>query len=141
MNARSRTISTEDGRKIRINEAGQPHGVPVLALRGSPHSQLLYDRWVEDAKSRGIRLICYERQGYGASTPHPGRTVASAAKDVAAVAKELGLNRLFAWGVSGGGSDSSSCSAHARRARPNGSLFPRKVAGQYNPQCRGSVPA
>src|SRR6266853_5701986 len=105
------TISTEDGRKIRISEAGQPDGVPVLVLRGSPHSRLLYDRWVEDAQSRGITLICYERPGYGGSTRHPGRTVASAADDVPAIAKDLGLNRLLVWGVSGGGPHALPCAA------------------------------
>ncbi len=111
MNASSRTISTEDGRKLRILEAGQPDGVPVLVLRGSPHSRLLYDRWIEDAQSRGIRLICYERPGYGGSTAQPGRTVASAASDVATIAKELGLNRLLIWGVSGGGPHALACAA------------------------------
>ncbi|SPE50246.1 Alpha/beta hydrolase fold protein [Verrucomicrobia bacterium] len=111
MNVNNRTISTDDGRRIRISEAGQPDGVPVLVLRGTPHSRLLYDRWVEDAESRGIRLICYERPGYGGSTRQPGRTVASAANDVAAIARELGLNRLLVWGVSGGGPHVLACAA------------------------------
>ena len=111
MNPGDRLISTEDGRKIRISEAGQSDGVPVLVLRGTPHSRLLYDLWVADARSRGIRLIGYERPGYGGSTPHPGRTVASAANDVAAIAKELGLDRLLVWGISGGGSHALACAA------------------------------
>jgi len=111
MNPGHRTIATEDGRKIRINEAGQPDGVPVLVLRGTPQSWLLYDVWVQDAQSRGIRLISYERPGYGSSTAHPGRTVASAANDVAAIAKELGLNRLLVWGISGGGPHALACAA------------------------------
>src|SRR5690349_12684220 len=101
MKATDHTIATEDGRSIRLLEAGQPDGVPVLVLRGSPHSRRLYDRWVEDAESRGIRLLCYERPGYGGSTRQPGRSVASAAKDVAAIARHLALNRLLVWGVSG----------------------------------------
>ena len=111
MNASGRTISIEDGRKIRISEAGQPDGVPVLVLRGTPQSRLLYHIWVQDAQSRGIRLIGYERPGYGGSTPQPGRTVSSAANDVAAIAKELGLNRLLLWGISGGGPHALACAA------------------------------
>jgi pimeloyl-ACP methyl ester carboxylesterase len=106
-----RTIFTEDGRKIRVNEAGCPDGIPVLVLRGSPHSRLLYNGWVEDAYSRGIRLVCYERPGYGGSTAHRGRTVASAAKDVSTIAMELGLDRLLIWGVSGGGPHALACAA------------------------------
>jgi len=105
------TISTNDGREIRVSEAGQLDGVPVLVLRGTPQSQLLYDGWVKDAEARGIRLIGYERPGYGRSTPQPGRTVASAAKDVAAIAKELGLTRLAIWGISGGGPHALACAA------------------------------
>ena len=111
MKATDHTISTADGRIIRLLEAGQPDGVPVLVLRGSPHSRLLYDLWVEDAESRGIRLICYERPGYGGSTRQPGRSVASAANDVAAIAKHLALSRLLVWGVSGGGPHALACAA------------------------------
>ena len=104
-------ISTPDGRKLRISQAGKPDGVPVLVLRGSPHSWLLYDAWVDDARSRGIHLICCERPGYGASTRQPGRTVACAAGDVATIASELGLDRLLIWGISGGGPHALACAA------------------------------
>ena len=105
------TISTESGRKIRIMESGTPDGVPILVHSGTPGSRLLYHLWVEDALSRGIRLISYERPGYGGSTPFPDRTVASAANDVAEIAKVLGINRLSVWGFSGGGPHALACAA------------------------------
>jgi pimeloyl-ACP methyl ester carboxylesterase len=111
MNATSRTISAMDGRKLRIIEAGQDAGVPVLVHNGTPGSRLLYDPWVKDAAARGIHLISYERPGYGGSTPQPGRTVASAAEDVATIAKELSLSQLFVWGISGGGPHALACAA------------------------------
>lgn len=111
MNANTRTISIDDGRQIQIIEAGYPTGVPVLVHNGTPGSRLLYHRWVTDAESRGIRLISYDRPGYGGSTPQPGRTVASAAADVAAIARELKLNRLSVWGISGGGPHALACAA------------------------------
>jgi pimeloyl-ACP methyl ester carboxylesterase len=111
MDVHDRTIRTNDGREIRISEAGQPDGVPVLMHAGTPGSRLLYDPWIQDAQTRGIRLIGYDRPGYGGSTPDPGRTVASAADDVAAIAKELGLDRLLVWGVSGGGPHALACAA------------------------------
>ena len=111
MNTNDRNISTENGHKIRIIEAGQPDGIPILVHTGTPGSSLLYTSWVKDAESRGIRLISYDRPGYGGSTPQPGRTVASAANDVAAIAKELKLNRLSVWGVSGGGPHALACAA------------------------------
>jgi pimeloyl-ACP methyl ester carboxylesterase len=78
---------------------------------GTPGAGLLYHPWVKDAESRGIRLIGYDRPGYGGSTPQRGRTVASAAGDVAAIAKELNLNRLSVWGISGGGPHALACAA------------------------------
>jgi pimeloyl-ACP methyl ester carboxylesterase len=111
MHANSHTISIENGREIRFIEAGQPDGVPVLVHHGTPGSRLLYRSWVEDAESRGIRLISYDRPGYGGSTPQPGRTVASVAGDVAAIAEGLNLDRLSVWGVSGGGPHALACAA------------------------------
>lgn len=78
---------------------------------GTPGSRLLYPLWVEDAQTRGIRLISYDRPGYGGSTSQPGRRVASAAEDVAAIAKHLDLDRLSVWGVSGGGPHALACAA------------------------------
>ncbi len=111
MDETSRTVLTENGRKIRILEAGQPDGVPALVLNGTPGSGLLYGPWVEDARSRGIRLIGYDRPGYGGSTARTGRTVASAADDVAAIATALNLSRILVWGHSGGGPHALACAA------------------------------
>lgn len=104
-------VSTEDGRQLRISDAGQPDGAPILVHHATPSSFLPYSRWVEDAQSRGIRLISYSRPGYGASTPHPGRSIASVAKDVAAIARHLDMDRLSVWGISGGGPHALACAA------------------------------
>lgn len=106
-----RTIPSKKGRKIRILDAAQPDGAPVLVHSGTPGSRLLYRPWVEDALSRGIRLIGYDRPGYGGSSPDPGRSVADAAGDVSAIARALGISRLCVWGVSGGGPHALACAA------------------------------
>jgi pimeloyl-ACP methyl ester carboxylesterase len=111
MNGNSRTILTELGSKICINETGRLDGIPVLVQSGTPGSRLLNRRWIEDAQAKGIRLISYDRPGYGGSSPRPGRTVADAAVDVAAIAKELNLDRLSVWGISGGGPHALACAA------------------------------
>jgi pimeloyl-ACP methyl ester carboxylesterase len=111
MNTRSQTVSTEDGRELRIIEAGLLEGIPILVHNGTPGSRLLYQSWVKDAEERGIHLISYERPGYGGSTPQPGRAVADAVVDVAAIAKELNLSRLSVWGISGGGPHALACAA------------------------------
>ncbi|HEY3312421.1 MAG TPA: alpha/beta hydrolase [Anaerolineales bacterium] len=111
MNTRDHIISMKDERRICIIEAGQPNGIPILVQNGTPGSRLLYHQWVKDAESRGIRLISYDRPGYGGSTSQPGRTIASAAEDVAAIAKDLKLRRLSVWGISGGGPHALACAA------------------------------
>lgn len=111
MIAHSRMVATNQHREIRVVEAGQADGIPVVVHGGTPGSSLLYHVWVEDAQSRGMRLISYDRPGYGGSVPFPGRDVASEAEDVAAIAKALDLDRLFVWGVSGGGPHALACAA------------------------------
>jgi pimeloyl-ACP methyl ester carboxylesterase len=80
-----RTAQTPDGRTLAIEEAGDPDGHPVLMHNGTPNSRHLYAKNAADAASRGLRLIGYDRPGYGGSTPHPGRTVADCAADVRAM--------------------------------------------------------
>jgi len=66
---------------------------------------------VRDAAARGLRLISYDRPGYGGSTAQPGRTVADCAADVRAICAELGIGRLAMWGISGGGPHVLACAA------------------------------
>ena len=106
-----RTARTPDGRTLAIEDAGDPAGRPVLVHNGTPNSRHLYRPAAADAAARGLRLIGYDRPGYGGSTPQPGRTVADCAADVRAICAELGIERLATWGVSGGGPHVLACAA------------------------------
>jgi pimeloyl-ACP methyl ester carboxylesterase len=78
---------------------------------GTPSSGLLYAHHAELAREQGIRLLGYDRPGYGGSPRAPGRTVADCAADVTAIADALGLDRYASWGVSGGGPHVLACAA------------------------------
>jgi pimeloyl-ACP methyl ester carboxylesterase len=106
-----RAVHTPDGRVLAIEDAGDPAGRPVLVHNGTPNSRLLYGPNVADAAERGLRLIGYDRPGYGGSSPQPGRTVADCAGDVRAICAELGIDRLATWGISGGGPHVLACAA------------------------------
>jgi pimeloyl-ACP methyl ester carboxylesterase len=106
-----RTVSTPDGRELRILEAGDPTGPVVIVHHGSPGSRVLYRPWAEDAAERGLRLIGFDRPGYGGSTAHPGRRIADAAGDVEAIVDALGIDAFLAWGISGGGPHALACGA------------------------------
>src|SRR5260370_22275240 len=107
----TRTISVGGGRELCVEMAGEPHGKPILVHAGSPNSRHLYGEWIADAEKKGIRLISYDRPGYGGSTVDPGHTVASGAQDVRAIAEALRHDRLGIWGISGGGPYALGCAA------------------------------
>jgi len=98
-----RLIRASDNRVLRTEEAGDPNGRPVLVLHGTPGAGLLYGPHVADALEKGIRLITYDRPGYGGSTARSGRSIGDGAEDIGAVADALGIDRLAVWGMSGGG--------------------------------------
>ncbi|NUT35662.1 MAG: alpha/beta hydrolase [Hamadaea sp.] len=97
------TVITSDGRVLAVEEFGVPDGVPIVYLHGTPMSRLA--RHPDDAifADLGIRLITYDRPGFGRSSPQPGRNVADAADDVVTIADDLGIGRFAVFGVSGGG--------------------------------------
>lgn len=106
-----RVVRAVDGRALAVEEAGDLDGRPVLVHMGTPNSRRLYGRNVADAARRGLRLISYDRPGYGGSAARPGRTVADCAGDVRAICAALGIDRLVMWGISGGGPHVLACAA------------------------------
>jgi pimeloyl-ACP methyl ester carboxylesterase len=106
-----RTVQTPDGRTLAVQENGDPHGSPVLVHMGTPNTRHLYPPISADAAARRLRLISYDRPGYGGSTPCPGRTVADCADDVRAICAALDIDRLTTWGISGGGPHVLACAA------------------------------
>jgi pimeloyl-ACP methyl ester carboxylesterase len=105
------TVRMPDGRTLAVEEGGDPGGRPVLAHMGTPNSRHLYGPHSRDAADRGLRLISYDRPGYGGSSPQPGRSVADCADDVRAICTKLGIDRLAMWGISGGGPHVLACAA------------------------------
>src|SRR3954471_12622703 len=93
-------ISVTDRRTLAVSEGGDPAGRAVFVHHGTPGDRRLYGPWEADAQERGIRLIGYDRAGYGDSDRDPGRSVASVAADIAAVADALGIDRFATHGSS-----------------------------------------
>src|SRR2546428_226585 len=105
------TVRTPDGRNLRVQEGGDSRGRPVLVHGGTPTSRNLYRPHLEVALEQGIRLISYDRPGYGGSTPHFGRSIADCAADVRTIADALDIDRFAIWGISGGGPHALACAA------------------------------
>jgi pimeloyl-ACP methyl ester carboxylesterase len=107
----TRDVQTPDGRTLSVHDDGDADGMPVVLHHGTPSSGVLYDHWQEDAYAHGVRLIGFDRAGYGGSSRQRGRDVAAAARDVETIADALGLERFATWGISGGGPHALACAA------------------------------
>jgi pimeloyl-ACP methyl ester carboxylesterase len=97
------TCTGADGRSLSWAEFGDPAGVPVLFLHGTPGSRL-NPAVLDDLYARmGVRIISPDRAGYGHSDRLAGRRVIDAAGDLVAILDELDLPTCFVVGGSGGG--------------------------------------
>ena len=99
----TQVLRLPDGRQIGYAEYGEPNGLPVIALHGTPGSRFMFALTEEGAQERGIRLIAPERPGYGLSDARYANSLAAIAADVVALADALGIGRCAVIGVSGGG--------------------------------------
>jgi pimeloyl-ACP methyl ester carboxylesterase len=104
-------VRAADGRRLRVAEWGVPQGSPMVYLHGTPGSRL--DRTPDPRvlAEAGVRLITFDRAGYGGSDRRPGRRVRDVVEDVSAVADALGLGRFAVLGQSGGGPHVLACAA------------------------------
>ena len=92
------------GRHLGAAEFGDPQGFPVFWFHGTPGGRLQVPPDApSQAEKRGIRLFGVERPGTGWSTAHRYARVRDFARDVAAMADELGIERFAVVGLSGGG--------------------------------------
>ncbi|WLQ46908.1 alpha/beta hydrolase [Streptomyces poriferorum] len=126
-------IRTEDGRDLAVESFGNPHGRPVFLLHGTPGSRLGPAPRGSVLYRLGIRLIAYDRPGYGASDRLPGRSVAHVAADVVTIADSLGIGEFAVVGRSGGAPHALACAAllrgRAARTAALVGLAPRDAQG------------
>lgn len=122
VNVTESDVALGDGRVLHVYDArteGAGVGLPVVWHHATPNVGEPPEPLFPAATEVGVRWVSYDRPGYGGSTPHPGRDLASTASDVAAVADALGVDRFAVMGVSGGGSHALACAA----------LLPGRVVG------------
>jgi pimeloyl-ACP methyl ester carboxylesterase len=115
-------LELRDGRRLHVYDTRADIANPRLAIfwhHGTPNLGEPPAPLLPTAAERGIQWVSYDRPGYGGSTPHPGRDVASAAADVATIAGALGIAKFAVMGHSGGAAHALACSA----------LLPDRVLG------------
>jgi pimeloyl-ACP methyl ester carboxylesterase len=111
-------VEVGGGRTLMVYDAGDPEGVPILFHHGTPSSGAPFEPHVRLAEEQGVRLVSYDRAGYGESARDAGRDIAAVAADAASIADALGIDRFATWGLSGGGPHALACAA----------LLPERVA-------------
>lgn len=128
-----RVVEAGDGRELAVETLGDPRGRPVFLLHGTPGSRLGPLPRSAVLYRLGVRMISFDRPGYGGSERLPGRRVADAAADVAAIADALGLDGFAVVGRSGGGPHTLACAAlmpdRVTRAAVLVGLAPRDAQG------------
>jgi pimeloyl-ACP methyl ester carboxylesterase len=130
-----RDVVLPGGRALHVYEAGadDPDAGVVFWHHGTPNTGAPPAPLIPAARARGLRWVSYDRPGYGGSSPHPGRDVAAAAADVAAIADALGVARFAVMGHSGGATHALACAAllgdRVTAAACGSGLAPRAAEG------------
>jgi pimeloyl-ACP methyl ester carboxylesterase len=129
----TRVLGTKDGRQLTVEEWGDPNGYPCILLHGTPGSRMGPRPRTAVLYRRGIRLVAYDRPGYGGSDRLAGRAVSDAAADVETVADALGVEQFAVAGRSGGGPHALACAAllpdRVTRVAVLVGIAPRDAAG------------
>jgi pimeloyl-ACP methyl ester carboxylesterase len=96
------TLGLPDGRTLAYDDVGDPAGVPVVYLHGTPDSRR--GRPADDgAASVGIRLLAVDRPGFGDSDVDAAAPLASLGDDLARLLDAVAVDRAVLLGWSGGG--------------------------------------
>jgi pimeloyl-ACP methyl ester carboxylesterase len=126
-------VAAADGRRLAVQEFGYPAGYPVFLLHGTPGGRLGPAPKTSRLYQLGVRLVSFDRPGYGLSDSNPGRSVADVAADVKSIADKLGIDEFSVLGRSGGGPHALACAAllpdRVRRAAALVSLAPFDAEG------------
>jgi pimeloyl-ACP methyl ester carboxylesterase len=105
-------LNLADGRILHYYDQGPADAaLAVFWLHGTPNVGAPPAPLFAEAARLGLRWLGYDRPGYGGSSARPGRDVASCARDVAAIADRLGIERFAVMGHSGGGPHALACAA------------------------------
>ena len=103
-----------DGRTVAVRQGGDPEGRALVYFHGTPSSRLETSFADDLCAELGIRMISFDRPGYGDSAPAPF-SLSSIARDTGVLADALGVDRFATVGQSGGGPFSLACGRGARR--------------------------
>jgi len=101
-NATDQRTVRVDGHRVAYAAFGDPGGEPVVAFHGTPGSRLFGRLYDVPARERGVRLLAFDRPGYGASAEWSDCDAAVAPRVVDAVLADAGVDAAGLLAFSGG---------------------------------------
>ena len=96
-------MTLRDGRTLAWRAYGPASGRAVLRFQGTPGSRNSRHPDEEAYERLNVRMIVFDRPGYGASTRLPGRGISAVADDAVELLDRLELDVVHVAGGSGGG--------------------------------------
>lgn len=98
-----RFVRLADGRQLFYREYGDLTGAPVIYFHVGLAASLVMPEISRAAETRRVRLIAFERPGYGQSTPRSDYSFETIAEDVETLLRELKLTQVSLFGDGYGG--------------------------------------
>lgn len=102
-------IKTQDrssGEDVNIAYSDYGKGKPVILIHGWPLSREMWEYQIEDLVNAGLRVIKYDRRGFGnSSKPWNGYDYDALSDDLRALIEDLDLNEVTLVGFSMGGGE------------------------------------
>lgn len=92
-----------DGRVLAYAEYGDPDGIAVLGLHGTPGTRHIFSLGDASARKHGLRIIAPDRAGVGDSDDRPDHSIAGHIEDAVVLLDHLGVEKFGVLGFSGGG--------------------------------------
>jgi hypothetical protein len=86
-------LTLADGRVLTYCEWGDLAGLPVILFHGAPGSRL-FSPQPRVTRELGVRLVTFDRPGYGGSDRREGREFVDTPDDVTQLADRLGIDRF-----------------------------------------------
>jgi pimeloyl-ACP methyl ester carboxylesterase len=100
-----------DGRTLAFRKIGEPDGIPVLYLHGSPSASSEWKLFgpAERIAAHGLQFIAPDRPGSGGSRYQRGRRILDWPSDATELMDRLGIGTFAVLGYSGGGPYALAC--------------------------------
>src|SRR6059036_1757124 len=102
-------LTLSSGRKIGYAEFGDPEGALMFFFHGWPGSRLQGAIVDAAGKKLGLRVIAPDRPGIGLSDFQPDRKLLDWPPAIAEMAEQLGGEKFYVLGLSGGGPYVAAC--------------------------------